>query len=92
LEVEGAASLTELEDAGGILDHLLAPATALAHMPALEVDREEARRIRQGQGIPVSEREIPDQVPIRALLEGDLLAIGARQDDVFRPRKVLADG
>ena len=71
---------------------LISPGAALAHLPTLAIDGDEASRIRQGQFLPVGGRDIPEQTPIRVLLDGELVAVAGRQGEEIRPRKVLADG
>ncbi len=85
-----ARSLDSLGDLEKIRANLIPPALALAHLPSLEVGPEEAARIRQGQFLPVPRTEIPLETPVRVLLDGDLLAMAAREGDQLRPRKVLS--
>jgi len=84
-----ASPLDSLGDREGIQANLIPPALALAHFPSFEVGPEEAARIHQGQFLPVPRTEIPVGTPVRVLLEGDLLAVAAREGDQLRPRKVL---
>jgi tRNA pseudouridine55 synthase len=72
--------------------HLLSPALALAHLPTLEIGREEALRIRQGQFLPAAGLDLPEGVPVRVLLHGELVAVAAREGQDLRPRKVMPDG
>jgi len=84
-----APSLDSLGDLETIRANLIPPARALAHLPFFEVGPEEAARLRQGQFLPVPRTGIPLKTPVRVLLDGDLLAMAAREGDQLRPRKVL---
>jgi tRNA pseudouridine55 synthase len=86
-----AASLDSLDDPEAIRANLIPPSLALAHFPFFEVGPEEAARIRQGQFLSIPRTEIPEETPIRVLLDGDLLAVASREGDQLRPRKVLAN-
>jgi tRNA pseudouridine55 synthase len=90
--VETAISLSDVVGGGDLLGHLIPPARALAHMPALEVDEAQAARLRQGQFLPAVALDLAEDQPFRFLLEGELLAIGFRRGDHLRPRKVLDVG
>jgi len=87
--VDRALSLPEVERGEGLEEHLISPASALAHFPSVAVSQADAVRIRQGQFLPLENQELPEGEPVRILLDGDLLAIGARNGDQLRPRKVL---
>ena len=87
-----ASSLDALGDPEAIRANLLPPALALAHFPSFEVGPDDAARIRQGQPLPAHGTEIPENTPVRVLLDGNLLAVATREGDRFRPRKVLGTG
>jgi len=87
--VEAALSLPTLESGEGLEEHLISPAAALSHLRVVTVSQADAVRIRQGQFLPLEGQDLPEGEPVRILLEGDLLAIGARTGDHLRPRKVL---
>lgn len=88
--VDSALSFSDLEREG-LAGHLISPADALSHLPSVTVSQADAGRIRQGQFLPLEDGELLEGGPVRILLEGELLAIGARSGDHLRPRKVLAD-
>ena len=90
--ITAASSLESLNDLEAILTNLIPPALALAHFPFLEVGPADAARLRQGQFLPIAGTDIPEKTPVRVLLEGDLLAVAAREGDQLRPRKVLGNG
>jgi tRNA pseudouridine55 synthase len=90
--VSSAEPLGTLSSPEEVRKHLIPPAQALAHLPTLEIGQDEATRIRQGQFLPVQGRDLPEQMPVRVLLEGNLVAVAAREGEQVRPRKVLADG
>jgi tRNA pseudouridine55 synthase len=87
--VEDALSLSDLESGRLLEENLISPVAALSHLPAVEVGQADAVRIRQGQFLPLEGRDLPEGEPVRILLEGGLLAIGARAGEQLRPRKVL---
>lgn len=89
--VDSALSFSDLEREEGLAGHLISPADALSHLPSVTVSQADAGRIRQGQFLPLEDGELLEGGPVRILLEGELLAIGARSGDHLRPRKVLAD-
>lgn len=89
--VASALSFSDLEREEGLAGHLISPADALSHLPSVTVSQADAGRIRQGQFLPLEDGELLEGGPVRILLEGELLAIGARSGDHLRPRKVLAD-
>jgi tRNA pseudouridine55 synthase len=90
--VTSASSLDALSDPEAIQANLLPPALALAHLPSVEVGPDEAARIRQGRFLSTHGTEIPENIPVLLLLDGDLLAVAAREGDQLRPRKVLGAG
>jgi tRNA pseudouridine55 synthase len=87
-----AASLASLEKPESLLEAVIPSAVALSHLPAVDVEPEQAARIRQGQSLPVVGAAPPEAVPVRVLLEGGLVAIAFREGDRLRPRKVMAHG
>jgi tRNA pseudouridine55 synthase len=90
-----AVTLETLEAAvaaGTWTQHLQPVDTALAHLPSFTLDADEARRVRQGQGL---DRPAPAGAPALARLygpDGHLLALAAWQPATARwqPAKVLA--
>jgi len=87
-----ASSLDALSDPEAIRANLLPPALALAHFPSFEVGPEDAARIRQGRFLPIHRTEVPEEAPVRVLLDGKLLAVATREGDRLRPRKVFEAG
>jgi tRNA pseudouridine55 synthase len=87
-----ASSLDALSDPEAIRANLLPPALALAHFPSFEVGPEDAARIRQGQFLSIHRTEVPEEAPVRVLLDGNLLAVATREGDRLRPRKVFEAG
>lgn len=90
--VSDARPLEAYSSPGKITRHLIPPALALGHLPAIEIGRDEAARIRQGQFLAVERGDLPEQTPLRVLLDGELVAVAAREGEQIRPRKVLANG
>jgi tRNA pseudouridine55 synthase len=90
--VKDALSLEDLEQADEVARRLVPPAEALLHLPSIPVSAEEALKVKQGQFLPLDSSELPEGHAVRVLLNGELLAIGQREGDHLRPRKVLATG
>jgi tRNA pseudouridine55 synthase len=88
--VEGALSLEELQDVEEVARRLVSAADALSHLPSYLVDPSQALKIQQGQFLSLKGSEEPEGDAIRILLDGELLAMGRREGDHLRPRKVLA--
>lgn len=90
--LEEAAPLAAILDEAEVRRRLISPAAALGHLPAIEISAAEAVRIRHGQALPTDRREPPGEVPVRILLEGELIAVGAVSGGRLCPRKVLDHG
>ncbi|MFH1765311.1 MAG: tRNA pseudouridine(55) synthase TruB [Gemmatimonadota bacterium] len=84
-----ASSLDTLNDLEAIQASLIPPALALAHLPSIEVEMDDAARVCQGRFLSIARAEFPEETPVRVLLNGELLAIAAMEGDQLRPRKVL---
>ena len=91
-EVASAYDLDALADPAALRAATLPAAEALSHLPFQEVGPEEAARVLHGQPFPLADTGIPEDVPVRVLLNGGLLAVAAREGDTLRPRKVFAHG
>ncbi len=89
-DVARAVPMDALEDAERVAAALLAPADALAHLPRVEVDEEEAAALTHGRALP-ARGAVPAETPV-ALVgpEGRLVAVGEREGRFLRPRKVFA--
>jgi len=89
--VAPALTLDDLEDPVRVREAAITPIQALAHLPRLELDEAEVRRVRNGQDVP---REVLPEVEeggVLALIHaGALVAIGQTTDTGVVPRKVLA--
>lgn len=90
--VSEASLLPALGDPSAVLGALIPSAPALAHLPAVEVEPAQAARIRQGQFLPLVGNDPPEDVVVRVLLEGELVALASREGDRLRPRKVMGHG
>lgn len=87
--VEQAVPAHDLDDGAAVARARLSPLEAVAHLPRVELDDPAvADRLRQGQRVRWS--EWPGDGSVAIVSEGGLLAIGALEDGVLRPRKVLA--
>ena len=90
--VGSASSLEALKDLPAIQTELIPSAQALGHFPSFEVGPGDAARIRQGQFLPIPHSGLPENTPVKILLEGDLVAVAAIDGDRLRPKKVFANG
>lgn len=90
--VSGAVTLASLVDADSILAAAIPPALALSHLPAVDVEPEQATRIRQGQSLAVAGTETTEGALVRVLLDGELVAVASREEGRLRPRKVMVHG
>jgi tRNA pseudouridine55 synthase len=85
LSVDGAGTLEQVEAAplGG--GWAIAPAAALAHLPARELDAAEAAEVRHGRALAGRGEE----GAVRCLAGGALLCVAEPSDGALRPRVVL---
>ncbi len=90
--VEDAVPADDLDDGAAAQRARLSPLEAVAHLPRVELDDPAlADRLRQGQRVRWDEgSRAPGDGSVAIVSEGGLLAIGALEDGVLRPRKVLA--
>jgi len=87
--VDGAVPLSELGDAERVAAAMIAPLDALAHLPRVTVDEAGLALLRHGRAVPAP-AEAPSGTAIAlASAAGELLAVGEREGDVVRPRKVF---
>jgi tRNA pseudouridine55 synthase len=84
-----ALDLDALHDPARVARAWIRPAAALAHLPHLRVDAEEAARLAHGQAIALA-ADAPLAGPIAVLLGDELVAVGERAGERLRPRKVFA--
>lgn len=90
--VGDALGLDPMPDRGALEKAVLPPVDLLGHLPSWELTQEEAQRMRQGQFLPVpDDRNVPAG-PIRALYEGNLVAVAWTDQGWLKPKKVLAHG
>lgn len=86
-DVDGALGPDQLEDDVAVRAALIDPLRAMAHMPTIEVDEDESRRISHGQRLAAGGRADPGIV---ALAHADALVAVAESDgETIRPRKVF---
>lgn len=90
--LQEAVPLASIRDKEEVQRRLIPPAEALGHLPAIEVSGAEAARIRHGQALPTDRPEPSGGEPVRILLEGGLIAVGAISGGRLCPRKVLDHG
>lgn len=90
--VEEALPWDTLEGGGTSRLQLLSPADALAHLPAVGVEEDEVRHLRQGRPIRRPGLRWGPEEPIRILRGGELVAIARQEGSYLRPRKVMVGG
>ena len=86
--VEAAVPLDALGDADRVRAAMLTPLQAVAHLPRVEVDGDGIAALRHGRAVPAA-ADTPGDGPVAIAAAGELLAIGARDGDWVRPRKVF---
>ncbi|HEX8243809.1 MAG TPA: tRNA pseudouridine(55) synthase TruB [Longimicrobium sp.] len=86
-----AVPLDALGDAERVAAAMLSPLEAVAHMPRVSVDEAGIAALRHGRAVPAAD-DAPSGVPIALVSGGELLALGERDGDVVRPRKVFVSG
>jgi len=89
-DVERAVSAAQLEDEEARECAWITPEESLSHLSRIEVGPEEAARLRHGQAVSVAGQGSDSEEPIVVLHGGRLLAIGACEGGVVRPRKVFS--
>ncbi len=98
---EDFVSLSELEEAAGMIDEadrfaalddtLLDPAAALDDLPQLSVSDDAAQKIRLGNAVILRGRDAPLEAEEACVtLRGRLIAIGAVEAGMFKPKRVFA--
>lgn len=70
----------------------ISPLEAVAHLPRVEVDEAEARRLTSGQSLPVAPDAAPEFGPTAVVAGGELLAVAEPERGQLRPRKVFPRG
>lgn len=98
--VAGAVGLDRLEAGEVPVSAWLTPLEALGHLPVVELDEAGVREVGHGRPVPLTAEANPgaaraeaglDDAPTIVLAHGgELIAIGERDGDVIRPRKVFA--
>jgi tRNA pseudouridine55 synthase len=98
--VEDAVPLEALDDAGRVAAAMMSTATALRHLPQVELDAAQCATVRHGRPLLLEEQEDPSGPsgdPAAAAGEvvvltsgGAVVAIGARTGARVQPRKVFA--
>lgn len=88
--VEDAVPLAELGDEARVAAAMVSPADALAHLPRAVMDEAGVTNLSFGRAVPAAE-DVPAGVPVALVAaSGELLALGERDGDLLRPRKVFA--
>jgi tRNA pseudouridine55 synthase len=87
--VEDAVSLDAAPEI--VRGKLMSMAAAVSGLPAIRVTADEARRLRNGQTLPVRGQELPFAMGEVAVLEelGELVAVGRVAGGFLRPEKVI---
>jgi tRNA pseudouridine55 synthase len=88
--VEDALRPEDLGDAEVVRRTWVAPATALAHLPQVEVGAEQAARLAHGEAVawapPAGDTT---GGPVAVVSDRELVAVASREGDRLRPRKVF---
>lgn len=93
--VEGAVSGDRLDDAEAVAAAWLSPREALAHLPAVPLEDDDARRIRLGQAIDAPTPAGADPDPreggerVALFLGDELVALADREGSRIHPRRVF---
>lgn len=89
-------TLAEFRHSAAAAKVLLPVSTALDDIPALALTEDEARRLRSGQRIPIQELLARCPIPsiaagqtVRAVAEGQVVALARIEDGLVRPVRVL---
>lgn len=83
-----AISVDALTDGETVGRAAVEPLDALRHMPSLEVDDDDARKLIHGQKVRLTEEVAPGRLAVSR--GGVLLAIAEVEDGLLIPRKVFA--
>lgn len=87
--VDAAAPAAALDDADALASFLEPPLTALEHLPRLDLDDDDARRVRHGSALPRPDSFHHDG-PIALALHDELVAVAEITERGLQPRKVFA--
>lgn len=90
LDVDDAVSLGSLERAEVVRTARLSPLEALAHLPRIAVDAEEARRIRHGQKIRVT-RTAVEPLGVAAPGSPGISDVGSPDASAMEPAEAVVD-
>ncbi|MFG1690783.1 tRNA pseudouridine(55) synthase TruB [Gemmatimonadota bacterium] len=90
-DVERAVSATMIEDEDAWERAWITPEESLSHLNRIEVEAEDAGKLRHGQAVSVVGHDSDSKEPVVVLHGGELLAIGACEGGVVRPRKVFSE-
>ena len=87
--------LNEMAESGKIAAALISPDAALAHLPCLNCDPDDARRARHGIDVAIADAESSqwaDGQPVRMLFGGELTAVGIYDEtqELMHPKVVIA--
>lgn len=86
--VEDALAPDRLDHPDAVRAALIDPLTALGHLPVLELDAAEVRKVGHGQALSSAGR--PERGTVALAADGALVAIAEADERAIRPRKVLA--
>jgi tRNA pseudouridine55 synthase len=87
-DVAGALTPDALADPARVAAAVMPLRVALAHLPAHELDEDEAGAIRHGRAIRAG-ADTPDAAVVLLCIGPEVVAIGERSAGMVRPRKVL---
>ena len=89
--VEGSLSPDELDEPDRVAGAWITPLAALAHLPRVEVDAQEAGDLRHGRRVPAPDAGNQDLDPVAVAHGTDLVAVGRVTGGVLKPTKVFPD-
>jgi tRNA pseudouridine55 synthase len=87
--------LNDVAQSGSVEQVLISPNAALSHLPFLNLDADDARRVHHGIDVQIDDAHASDwpegQVIRMRDLNGELIAVGIYQKDVIHPKVVIAE-
>ena len=74
--IEESCLLEDLSDTEAVQRYLIPMDAPLAHLPALRLPEEQARRVKNGNPIVIPPLDVPVGVPLRLYLMGEFCGLG----------------
>ncbi|MCA9665391.1 MAG: tRNA pseudouridine(55) synthase TruB [Myxococcales bacterium] len=86
--IEQSVALSEIQANPEVVP-LITIDEALAHLPSVDIEPQQAERLAQGQPLAVGDASLPAGVPLRVHSHGELVALGERKGDRIWPKRML---